>query len=201
LADSLNKLVKDFVLTGQQGEHFDGFGGLKAHYDTMYVELMEDSGLPVQPWTITTSAELIWESESFYSFEMHDSRYTGGAHGSYTTVLTTFDAEAMNSIRSPEILFKEGSYGTALEIFEQQFRKSNGISSDESLSEAGFWFEEEEFVLNNNIALTETGIRIFYNHYEIAPYAAGTFEITVPYSDLKLILADHFKELAKIDSE
>lgn len=197
LADSLNTLVEDFVLTGQQGEHFDGFEGLKAHYDTMYTGLLEDMSLPVQPWTITTTAELIWEKEPFYSFEMHDSRYTGGAHGSYTTLLSTYDAEKMSRITSPEILFQEGSYGTALEIFEQSFRQSNGIEPDESLSEAGFWFDEDRFKLNNNVALTENGIKVFYNHYEIAPYAAGTFEITVPYEDVELILADHYKKLTE----
>lgn len=189
LADSLNSLVQDFVLSGQQGEQFDNFEGLKAHYDTMYAGLLQDMSLPVQPWTITTTAELIWQNDPFFSFEMHDSRYTGGAHGSYTTLLTTFDADGMYSMDSPDALFQEGGYGTALKIFEEEFRKENNIAPDESFSEAGFWFEEDEFVLNTNFALTEEGIRVFYNHYEIAPYAAGTFEVTVPYEDLRLILS------------
>lgn len=41
--------------------------------------------------------------------------------------------------------------------------------------------------MNDNFALTKEGIKFIFNPYEIAPYAMGQQEFTIPYSALQAI--------------
>ena len=44
----------------------------------------------------------------------------------------------------------------------------------------------------DNFYLTENGISFFYNVYDIAPYAVGAIEISLPYEMLSHLLSDDF---------
>ena len=49
-----------------------------------------------------------------------------------------------------------------------------------SYQDAGFDFLGENFILPANYAFKGDSILLHYNHYEIAPYAAGQFDVAVP---------------------
>lgn len=57
----------------------------------------------------------------------------------------------------------------------------------DSLLMRGF-FTIDDIVPNENFWLSEKGIHYSYNQYEIAPYAMGVIDVTVPYSELTDIL-------------
>ncbi len=63
---------------------------------------------------------------------------------------------------------------------EIAFKKVNNINENISYSEAGFDFLGNKFILSANYAFLGDSIKLYYNPYEIAPYAAGDFEVTVP---------------------
>jgi hypothetical protein len=50
------------------------------------------------------------------------------------------------------------------------------------------FFTIDDIVPNENFWLSEKGIHYSYNQYEIAPYAMGVIDVTVPYSELTDIL-------------
>ena len=39
----------------------------------------------------------------------------------------------------------------------------------------------------SNFAFTDKGLLVFFNRYQIAPYSFGSFNITIPYSDLDIL--------------
>ncbi|MCB1147785.1 MAG: DUF3298 domain-containing protein, partial [Leptospiraceae bacterium] len=49
-----------------------------------------------------------------------------------------------------------------------------------------------------NFAITEFGLLLFFNQYEIAAYAAGWTSFLVPYSKLKPYLKPEIKVFASI---
>jgi len=65
------------------------------------------------------------------------------------------------------------------------------LKPDENLEEAGFWFNEGNFKLNDNFLITTDGLKFFFNSYEIGPYAIGTTELLIPFSRIKNILKDN----------
>ena len=62
-------------------------------------------------------------------------------------------------------------------IAEKEFRRMRNIPDGEPLSKAGYWFENDEFYLNDNFAIVDDGLIFYFNSYEIAPYALGPAEI------------------------
>jgi hypothetical protein len=54
-------------------------------------------------------------------------------------------------------------------------------------------FEKDHFYLPENIGFTEKGIKLLYNQYEVASYADGPIELTLPYKDIRKFLSGNIK--------
>ena len=58
-------------------------------------------------------------------------------------------------------------------IGETEFRKLKELTAEADLGQAGFWFENNEFYLNDNFLITDSSLVFYYNNYEITAYAFG----------------------------
>jgi len=85
-------------------------------------------------------------------------------------------------------LFVDGYKDELNKIAEKYFRKERELKPDEDLEQAGFWFKENIFSVNENFAIAETGLDFFFNDYEVTSHAAGPTLIEIPYSELKSII-------------
>ena len=77
-----------------------------------------------------------------------------------------------------------------MKIVEQNLRKEREVPANQSLTEAGLLFDsfEGKMPLPIDYCLTEKGLKIFYNTYEITAYAVGPTEMEIPLSQLEKIL-------------
>ena len=99
--------------------------------------------------------------------------YEGGAHGINQLITFNFDIATGKQITLAD-LFAPG-YETELKLKEAGYLYSMDI------------FPSENFILND-----ET-ITFVYNPYEIAPYAVGSIELIITYSEVSKILNPSFK--------
>jgi hypothetical protein len=74
-------------------------------------------------------------------------------------------------------------------VAENIFRKNEQLAPNASLSE-GYFFADGVFSLAETFTVTKDGIKFLYNPYEIKAYAAGTTELTVPFSKIKDIMKE-----------
>ena len=82
-----------------------------------------------------------------------------------------------------------GNYLPVLtKIAEKKFRKFYDVSQNESLENAGFWFDKGIFRLNDNYSFNTFAVTFQFNSYEVAAYAMGAPEIIIPYSEIKSII-------------
>ena len=79
-------------------------------------------------------------------------------------------------------IFKENAKDEIDNILDLKLRKLNGLNSEESLREAGFFVDKMEW--SENFFINNQGIGFFYNVYEIAPYASGTTELFIPFTEI-----------------
>jgi hypothetical protein len=114
--------------------------------------------------------------------------YKGGAHAN--TLYTyfnynpkTYQVITLDSLIKPEEMPKLKSVAEAI------FRKNENLAPHASLSE-GYFFAEGLFSLPATFTVTKEGIKFLYNPYEIKAYAAGTTELTVPFSKIKDIMKE-----------
>ena len=71
-------------------------------------------------------------------------------------------------------------------------KSKTGLNSMNELKEAGYLYSMEMFASENFILNDET-ITFVYNPYEIAPYAVGSIELVITYSEVSQILNPSFK--------
>lgn len=165
-------------------------------YTEEYKELSNDyyadkarlkSEIPQWYWyNMSNSNKIMFQNDSLLAYAVEYSDYTGGAHGSYRVTYTNIDLNDLVTL-SEEDLFKPDYYKPlADKIVSSLMKKFNAPVAD-SLLMHGF-FAVDDIVPNNNFWLDDKGIHYAYNQYEIAPYAMGVIDVSVPYSDLEDIL-------------
>jgi hypothetical protein len=78
-------------------------------------------------------------------------------------------------------LVEERSRATLNRVLEAEFRRAREIRAGQSLQEAGFFIlPGQELPIGENFALSDKGLEIQYNPYEVAPYALGETRVKLP---------------------
>ncbi len=168
-----------------------------AKYTEDYEELSNDyyadkarlgeNDMPQWYWyNMSNTNKILFQNDSLLAYAVEFSDYTGGAHGSYRVTYTNIDLNDLVTL-SEEDLFKPDYYKPLTDKIVGNLMKQFNAPEPDSLLMHGF-FTVDDIVPNNNFWLDDKGIHYAYNQYEIAPYAMGVIEVTVPYSDLQDIL-------------
>ena len=84
------------------------------------------------------------------------------------------------------MLFKD--LKTFTDFAEQKFREAHNISENEPINSTGFWFKDDTFSLPETVGFTKENIVFQYNQYDIASYAEGPIELTIPITEAKEFL-------------
>lgn len=140
-----------------------------------------------QGWTLDREASVVFASSAVICIAFTEVSYTGGAHPNSSKKFANFDASTGMKIGLGDIL-KDGYGNDLAAAAEARFREARGIEPGESLNEDGFWFADDAFVLNDNFGITGQGLVFHFEPYEIAPYAMGPTEFTIPYSDISSLI-------------
>ncbi len=136
------------------------------------------------PWYIDMEIIVGYAHPTFVSISQQTTSYTGGAHTNVTSVFLNIDEDGK---QIKDINFFINDIKKLKEIAEVIFRKQNAINKNQSLSDAGFTFENDQFSLTDNFGFTNAGIVFYYNSYEIASYAEGPSIIAIPFSTIQEI--------------
>ncbi len=136
-------------------------------------------------WQKRFSSEVLYNDNNILSIRMEKYAYTGGAHGVAIQGNLVFDLLKNKRIRLND-LFYDGFEPRLNALIDKKLRKLNGIAKDDNLNDAGFLIDEIE--INNNFYINNDGIVFYYNVYEIAPYASGPLEISIPFYEIRGLL-------------
>lgn len=148
---------------------------------------LEGQEMPMWYWyQLNLANSILFKNDSLLSYAVIYSDYTGGAHGSYRITYTNIDLNNLTTV-SEEDIFVPGYYKPLTEKILYRLMELYEVNHPDSLMEQGF-FTIEDIAPNNNFWLNDEGIHYSYNQYEIAPYAMGVIDVTIPYSDLTDIL-------------
>lgn len=108
--------------------------------------------------------------------------YTGGAHGNSTARFVVFDLKSGDELPLSRVL-KAGYEKDFLAAARADLLAQAGAKPGDSLVEAGMF--EDKLELNGNWSVTKDGIAFSYDPYEIASYARGFVEFTVPWQKVR----------------
>ncbi len=187
--DSVNKKIIEFtsLLTQFERTKLKGMEPsadfFTAQLDSFVaIYLVEDYDENRMRWELEGTIEIDDTREEIVQLQTSGWAYTGGAHGNGATNTYIFDKKNGKEFRL-EDFFSNTSELTG--IAESYFRKLYEIAPEDDLNEAGFWFENGIFYLNNNFSIVGENIVFLYNSYEIAPYAGGQTVLEIPIEEIK----------------
>ncbi|MCX7863282.1 MAG: RsiV family protein [Bacteroidales bacterium] len=140
--------------------------------------------------------ELISNYNIFYPFEkfaiIHLSgyQYTGGVHGYYYDLYSTFfenkRIKNITSLISDTVALKQ--------MLVSYLKKQSNIPMNKSLSDANFFVEGDNLPLTNNFFFTKDSFFVCYNPYEISSFADGIQRIGIPLMEVKKIMNKNIAE-------
>jgi len=136
------------------------------------------------PWFIETRSYVRHHSRRFICVELQGYSYTGGAHPNAMTTFLNFDRQTGALVHLDDIVADRKAFNL---LAERKFRAARELDDSIDLQEAGF-FWEGGFQPPANFGFEKDGILLYYNPYEIAPYAAGPTTFSIRYSELETVV-------------
>jgi hypothetical protein len=112
--------------------------------------------------------------------------YLGGAHGMNTRQYYVIDAEAPRLLGVGDF-FRDPQDPELLRLIQEALRSYCGLAEGTPLSE-GIFYDDELEELSGNFFISEKGLGLHWDPYEIAPYSAGQVEISLPWETIRPLL-------------
>ena len=145
--------------------------------DTFQTTYGEEPDLSV-PYELESTYSTTHASPSVLSIIWKTASYTGGAHGNLEISTTTYDMKTGSLIDLYDVF---GNLDIALDQMGRYSAKvlarSLGDMYNEDMLRSGTAPEAENF---SAFALIPAGIRIFFQPYQVAPWAAGPQTVDIP---------------------
>lgn len=196
LAEAINQAIHttlEDLLMGYQPEETPTSRELEAlaqgflrDFQTVQQDLPDRSA----SWALEISCEPQAQTDQYLCLRFSSYSFTGGAHpNTYQENLCLRRIDATPLTLSELITDREA----LTRLGEQAFRDSWQEELPENLSEAGFYFPNNQFTLNENFLLGKEGITFHFNPYEVAPYAMGHISFLLPYAEIEHLLAADFQ--------
>ncbi len=190
LADSLNMHLQLLAFEGQANAQLavDSF----THYATNErSKLMSDAdkkAASMNSWYKTTTVRINYQTLRLLSAVVHTESYAGGAHPLHLTHIVNLDYTG--KILTWNNILDTGKNQDMVRLNETVLKSIKQISPGRTWLQEGFLIESDSLPLPQNFAFTKDGLLIFYNEYEIAPYAMGPLSYTISYQQLTGILRE-----------
>lgn len=139
------------------------------------------------------NSEMTKGKDGIWNYILTNYQYTGGAHPN--TEITCFNINPKTGeILSEEDVFNVKDTANICKLIMNELikevNKRSGIdtvTSLDGLQAMGILLDTYLYIPSNFI-LGKDGVTFYYNRYEIAPYSAGDFRLTVNYDDIQSYL-------------
>lgn len=152
--------------------------------DTFTALYYEEEWEEGELWMIESNVQ-IDEFKEYIELDLSEWDYTGGAHGNGIFYVKLFDINSARLLTLEDFISDIDQLNA---IAEKYFRKLMGLDTDANLSDAGFWFEEDVFSVNDNFFFENNNLVFYYNTYEIGPYSGGPTQLELPIKELEGLL-------------
>lgn len=162
--------------------------GLSEEFKRLTAQNTEDW---FERWEYSQSVEVFLNEQGLFGLQSSHYSYTGGAHGNVYLGSQLYRLRDQARLTLDSLLLP-GVRAELTTWSEAVFRQSNLVAADQSLSEAGYWFDEG-FYLPEYFIYTRNGLDFVYGSYEVGPYAIGQPRFRLPYAELERFLREEYR--------
>lgn len=184
------KLLSDSTKVKGVNQFKEVLTRLTESYDSAYVDYLSlfpgSNGIS---WYLNADYEVLLNDGKVLTIQYRYEDYLGGAHGMYGYHYQNIDLRKSRPLSLNDIVSNTKQFS---ELAEKLFKGRVGV---DHLN--GYWFEGGKFSLPREFGLSENGIVLHYNVYEIASFADGDLVFEIPYSSMGGMLSKRFRYLAE----
>ncbi|MFA7419500.1 MAG: DUF3298 domain-containing protein [Melioribacteraceae bacterium] len=185
--DSLNKIVEGYINAPIFEEKTKTLEELAQSLINDYKKQKKEFPDFPSGYELERIVEVFYINDKLVCVKFNEYSFLGGAHPNSVMLYTNIELQTGRTIKLDE-LFIAGYKDELNKIAEKHFRKERELKPEENLENAGFWFKENKFSVNENFAITKSGLSFFFNDYEITSHAAGPTFIEIPFTELASIV-------------
>jgi hypothetical protein len=144
----------------------------------------QENGFPFHHYEAVLQYEVTYNSNCHLSLYYDQYEFTGGAHGSTIRASDTYGL--LNGCTLPLSSFLPADKDYCALLLEQIMKQAQARMQQEP----GIFFEDYPCLIlehfnDESFYLTPCGIAVYFQQYEIAPYATGIVVFTIPYEVLQ----------------
>ena len=191
--EAMNKINQNIMSTllAPYGEDksYTNFDSMANDFLSSFNEFQKQFSDRNQSWTIERNISVSGVNNSVFSLTNTEFYYMGGAHPNSTTSFINFNLQTGEALELDD-LFKPGFEDALNKVGEKIFREKQKLKPGENLNEAGYWFDKNNFELNDNFLIKKKGLLFVFNPYEVAAYVYGAIEVFIPYKEIKDLIKD-----------
>ncbi|ROR22089.1 uncharacterized protein DUF3298 [Mobilisporobacter senegalensis] len=143
-------------------------------------------GTPVRVFEIYMDYQVTFNQDCALSLYFDQYEYTGGPHGRTNRFSYSWDIQEGKPIYFRDLFYESPSYKEYIlnrlrEQIESQLKKNQNLYYEY------YYIIISEKFSENNFYLTTEGIAIYFQEYDIAPFASGILIFKIPYTDPSVI--------------
>lgn len=167
--------------------HYSGANSYaeSAKEDFEYMLADADEGYTPTPYTADLSFTVVRADDNVISFTEDGYIYMGGAHGSPSSIGVNYDTKtgeliAFTDLSDDPDTFRADTLAYNQALAQTEYYSEQMFSTDDITNGT----LEDTLYADNVWYLSPSGLVFMSAPYALAPYASGTLEFTIPYSDL-----------------
>ena len=174
--------VCNSVYTGERIAEVKNYNDLVNSFVSNYAQIKTDLKQDSLPsWEAQAAIKINYQAAKLLNITLDYYLFTGGAHGYGATESLLFNPANGRTYKLTEVLSNTAKHS---ELVEAKFRVQLKITAKTSLTEAGYFFADDTFVLPKNFIFSDKGIQFHYNTYEVACYAQGPIDVLISYDEV-----------------
>ena len=127
-----------------------------------------------------------YKYKDYISLVFNISYFTGGAHPNYEIKTINYNTKNNNFITITNLINKDKNILNKLSTYSRKYFNNNSLFKEKIVNDMmleGTTGDKENYQRFN---LSNDGLIIYFERYQIAPYYYGDYKITIPYQYLKL---------------
>jgi len=179
-------MENEITITYPRTEYLPLNRNIGRYISSLVEEFVEYGETTIQPqfsYSLSSTYEK-WEYHEYLSFVLFSTFDIGGAHPDHRLYTVTYNTKRNCLIDIDDLVKKNPHILTVLSLESRRLlMKQKFFQKD---------YDQEMFLLGtepttenfHQFAFSKEGLRIYFPRYQIAPYFAGEFQVTVPYEQL-----------------
>jgi len=183
--NKINKTLENYIINQMNvSENEDTNENLQdavANFNNEYKSFKNDFPESAQQWEVFIDGEVTHRSPEIISVAITSYMDTGGAHGNSRVQFFNFNSQTGEELSINDLV---GNMEGLSEVIKKKLitEIKTGPDNMENL------FFGKDFELPETLGYSDKGLIVLYNPYEIASYAQGIIEFTIPFEEVNSYL-------------